>query len=140
MQCFYPQNTMNKKLIAGLALATVVSVGAVSGASAYRGDYTKQGPNYSPERHAIMEKAFETNDYNLWKSQMGDRGVTRVINESNFAKFAEAHRLADEGKYDEADKLRAELKLRTKNGEAQGLGRGNGEGGKMGGGMRQNQR
>ncbi|NCA93965.1 MAG: hypothetical protein EOM84_02175, partial [Sphingobacteriia bacterium] len=51
MQYYHPQNPMNKKLIAGLALATVASVGAVSGVNAYRGDYTKQGPNYSPERH-----------------------------------------------------------------------------------------
>lgn len=140
MHHYHPQNPMNKKLIAGLALATVASVGAVSGVNAYRGDYTKQGPNYSPERHTTMEKAFETNDYNLWKSQMGDRGVTRVINESNFDKFAEAYRLAKEGKTDEADQIRAELKLRTKNGEAQGLRRGNGEGGRMGGGMHYNQK
>lgn len=62
-----------------------------------------------------MQKSFETNDYNLWKSQMGDRGVTRVINEGNFARFAEAYRLAKEGRYEDAQKIRQELGLNAQN-------------------------
>ena len=106
----------NKTVFLSLALATMISMGVISSASAYRGDFTKEGPNYSAERHSIMEKAFETNDYNLWKSQMVGRGVTNVINEGNFSKFAQAHQLADAGKYDEASKIREELGLRVSGG------------------------
>jgi hypothetical protein len=54
---------------------------------------------------------------------MRDKGrIAQVINESNFSQFAEAHRLAQEGKYDEADAIRQELGLRTRNGEKVGAG------------------
>lgn len=114
--------------LVGLALAVVAVAGSYSMASAYRGDYTQKGPNYSPERHAIMEKAFQTNDYNLWKSQMNNgMGATRVINENNFAKFAEARRLALAGDYAQANKIRAELGLGNGRG-GNGYGAGNGTG------------
>jgi len=128
----------SKKVLLGSALALVTVAGVAGSASAYRGDYKQQGPNYSEERHQLMEQAFENNDYNLWKSQMNGRGVTNVINESNFARFAQAHRLADEGKYDEVNQIREELGLRTSNGEAMGLGRGNGNGEGRGNGIHQN--
>ncbi|KKP68529.1 MAG: hypothetical protein UR66_C0005G0076 [Candidatus Moranbacteria bacterium GW2011_GWE1_35_17] len=111
----------NKKVVlAGLILAFAIATGSYSLASAYRGDYTQKGPNYSPERHALMQKAFETNDYNLWKSQMDGRGATRVINESNFSKFAQAHNLALAGNYAEANKIRTELGLGNGNGTGSG--------------------
>ncbi|MFZ2154305.1 MAG: hypothetical protein WAV16_03690 [Candidatus Moraniibacteriota bacterium] len=111
----------NKRVaLLGWALVGLVSLGAVSFAYAYRGDSTQTGPNYSPERHTLMEKAFETNDYNLWKSQVANQGVTRKINESNFAKFSEAHRLELAGKYDEAQKIRTELNLGNGNGNGSG--------------------
>ena len=59
---------------------------SASKALAYRGDPAKTGPNYSPERHEAMETAFDNNDYNAWKTLMGDRGVTKKINESIFAR------------------------------------------------------
>lgn len=100
-------------------------------ADAYRGDYTQKGPNYNEERHQQMEEAFKNNDYNVWKELMNSRGrVTQVVNESNFARFAEAHRLAQEGKYSEADDIREELGLRIRSDEptGQGYGKGNGQG------------
>ncbi len=91
---------------------------------AYRGDMSVKGPNYSPERHALMTKAFETNDYTAWKNLMQNKGrVTQVVNETNFAKFAQMHKLLLEGKTAEADKIRQEL----------GLGLHNGTGNKSGG-------
>ncbi|MDD4785478.1 MAG: hypothetical protein PHH12_03445 [Candidatus Shapirobacteria bacterium] len=79
---------------------------------AYQGNPAVQGPNYSEERHTIMTQAFENNDYNKWKEQMQGKGrVVEVINESNFSRFAEAHKLAEEGKTDEANKIRQELGL-----------------------------
>ncbi|KKS07562.1 hypothetical protein A3K01_00265 [candidate division WWE3 bacterium RIFOXYD1_FULL_43_17] len=120
---------MNKKII---MLGTAVI--ALSGffllsekALAYRGDPTVQGPNYSEERHDAMTQAFENNDYNAWKELMQGKGrVTQVINEQNFARFAEAHKLALEGKVEEAQTIREELGLGLQNGSGQGTGRGYG--------------
>lgn len=118
--------TSNKTLVGAAALVAVILAGAYSFSSAYQGDYTKKGPNYTEERHEAMQKAFENNDYNAWKEQMNGRGrVSEVINEENFAKFAEAHRLAEEGKYEEADQIRKELGLRTRDGQRVGAGYGN---------------
>jgi hypothetical protein len=89
-------------------------------ALAYRGDPNVQGPNYTAERHEAMTKAFTNKDYNAWKTLMNGKGrVTQVINEGNFAKFAEAHKLMLEGKKDEAAKIRAELGLGLRNGSGQ---------------------
>jgi hypothetical protein len=109
-----------KKITLGLGvLALVLGVTAISASSAfaYRGDPTVQGPNYSVERHTTMEKAFENNDYATWKNIMKNRGrVTQVITEANFAKFAEAHELMEDGKVEEAKKIRQELGLGVQNG------------------------
>lgn len=121
----------NNKLIGAGLLSLLLVAGVAISASAYQGDYTKKGPDYSPERHETMTTAFENDDYETWKSQMEDKGrVTQVVNETNFAQFAEANKLASEGKYAEADAIRAGLGLRTSNGERTGHGykRGNSAG------------
>lgn len=110
---------MNKKLIAlGSAVLTLSGLTLFpKQALAYRGDPSVQGPNYSEERHAKMITAFENKDYNSWKKLMEGRGrVTQVINEQNFNRFAEAHKLALEGKKDEANQIRKELGLDLQNG------------------------
>ena len=130
----------NKKIILGisaltLAAGTLLIPGSVS---AYQGDYTREGPDCGSEKHEAMEQAFENNDYQAWTELMEGKGrVTQVVNESNFARFAEAHKLAEEGNYDEADAIRQELGLRTRNGEKVGAGykQGNGQGGGQGTGM-----
>ncbi|MFA5925791.1 MAG: hypothetical protein WC831_02560 [Parcubacteria group bacterium] len=113
---------MNNKYIAlgAVAIAGIAGSLAISQAAfAYRGNPDQTGPNYSPERHAEMQKAFENKDYNSWKEQMNGRGrVTEIVNEQNFSRFAEMRKLTLEKKYDEANKIRAEL----------GLGQGNGQG------------
>lgn len=114
---------MNKKILtlSGIALGVGALFVASSGVLAYRGDPSVQGPNYTAERHEAMTKAFEDNDYNAWKQQMQDRGrVTQVVNEENFARFAEMHNLMLDGKTDEADVIRAELGLGQQNGFGQG--------------------
>jgi len=74
-----------------------------------------------------MIKAFESRDYNIWKDLMKGKGkVAQVINEDNFARFAEAHQLTQEGKADEAKEIRAELGLGLKNGSGKGQGQGYG--------------
>ena len=80
-----------------------------------------------------MEQAFENNDYQAWKNLMQGRGrVIQVVNEDNFAQFAEAHRLAEEGKMDEAKQIRQALGLGLGNGAGNGTGQGRGQGQKGG--------
>ena len=94
-------------------------------AEAYRGDPSVQGPEYSAERHEAMTQAFDSNDYQAWKEQMKGRGrITEVITEENFARFAEAHRLALAGDTEGAAQIRAELGLGLRNGTGQGQSRG----------------
>ena len=118
-----------KKTILGLGALAVILGGAiafVNNSQAYRGDPNVKGPNYSEERHTVMQKAFENNDYEAWKNLMQGRGrATQVINKDNFAKFAQAHKLALEGKTEEAQKIRAELGLGLRNGTGAGRGMGN---------------
>jgi len=114
-----------KKFLLGLtALSVIGAVVFPSIANAYKGDPNTKGPNYSEERHVAMTKAFENKDYNAWKNLMNGKGkVTQVINEKNFAKFAEAHNLMLQGKTAEANKIKIELGLGLQNGSGQGYGR-----------------
>lgn len=111
-------------------LALLLGVtGAFAGtALAYQGDPSVKGPNYSAERHSAMEKAFESKDYTAWKNLMPGRGrVMQVVNKDNFAKFAEAHELAEQGKLAEAQKIRQEMGLGLHDGlgkKVGGMGRG----------------
>ena len=113
-----------------LGLGTLALVLGVSGviantADAYRGDPNVKGPNYSTERHTAVQKALETNDYNAWKTLMEGKGrVTQVINQDNFAKFAEAYKLALKGDTAGAEKIRNELGLNLGQGMKGGLGKG----------------
>lgn len=109
--------------ISTLALVAVVGIMVTGSAYAYQGDYTKKGPNYTPERHTAMEKAFNNNDYNAWKKLMQGKGrVTQVITKDNFAKFAQAHKLGLTGKIEEANKIKDELGLGLHNGSGMGQG------------------
>jgi len=121
---------MNKKTLGSIGLATL-AIGALaifpSVTQAYRGDISVKGPNYTAERHEAMEKAFESNDFVAWQKLMTGKGrVKDVVNKDNFAKFAEIHKLAKEGKIVEAQKLRAELGLGLHNGQGKAGGRGMG--------------
>jgi len=105
--------------IAALALALAGNT------YAYRGDPSVLGPNHTEERKLAMEKAFDNNDYNAWKNLMANRGrVTQVVNKDNFAQFAKAHKLAQEGKIAEAKQIRTQLGLGLQNGSGQGMGMG----------------
>ena len=114
----------NKVLFGSLAVV-MMGAFAVSSAMAYQGDYSKQGPEYSPERHTAMSEAMDNNNYEAWSELMADRGrITQVVNEENFAQFAEARRLAHSGDLEGADAIRKELGIRTSNGEKVGAGYG----------------
>lgn len=106
----------NKKILSLTALTLMLAAGANT-AFAYQGDYSQEGPNCTSERHEAIEAAFDNNDYNAWSEQMTSAGrVRQVINEDNFAQFAEAHRLGQAGDTAVADAIRAELGLRVSNG------------------------
>lgn len=122
---------MNKKILLPV-LALAVAIAAAGSVEAYRGDPSVKGPAYTPERHTAMEKAFSSGDYDTWKNLMAGRGrVSQVVTKDNFARFAEAHRLANLGQMEEAKKIRAELGLGLQDGsgrggQKQGQGRGYG--------------
>lgn len=113
----------NKTMIIG-ATALVLGVATLlpQTVSAYKGDPTVQGPNYTQERHEAMTQAMAKKDYNAWKALMDGKGVTRRVTAENFAKFAQAHELALAGKTTEANALRAELGLGQHNGSGMGSG------------------
>lgn len=113
---------MNKGMVLGILGLAVAGVTAY-GVSAYasQGRVGQFGPNYTPERHEQMLKAFESNDYAAWKNQMGNRGATRVVTEQNFARFTQMHNLMLEGKTDEANAIRTELGLGQGGGRGQGM-------------------
>jgi hypothetical protein len=118
---------MNKKTIAlgGTLLTLGALVFGTQTAFAYRGDPSVQGPDCSPERHEAMTQAFDNNDYNAWKELMNGKGrVSEVINEENFAKFAEAHKLALSGDKEGAEAIRKELGLGLRDGSGRGRGQG----------------
>jgi hypothetical protein len=118
-----------ESFILGLAALVVGGTILVPRVLAYRGNPAIQGPNYTVERHEAMEKAFETNDFNAWKALANTKGrVTQVINKGNFTQFARAHKLAQDGKLEEANKIRSELGLGLQNGSGNGAGMGNGQG------------
>lgn len=103
---------MNKSIAIGvLGLAALGTALFASGAFASVGNRGQFGPNYSPERHVQMTKAFSEGDYASWKNLMGNRGATRVVNQENFSRFTQMHNLMLEGKINEANKIRQELGL-----------------------------
>jgi hypothetical protein len=116
---------MNKKILTVGLSALILSIGVFSASTAlaYKGNPEVKGPNYSTDRHQAMTQAFLNNDYNAWKNLMQGKGrVTQVVNEQNFAKFAEAHNLALQGKTTEAQKIRQELGLGLNKGSNGGCG------------------
>jgi hypothetical protein len=116
---------MKKISIITLTIAAIaVSLMTFSNSAyAYRGDPAVKGPNYSESRELAMEKAFDNNDYNAWKNLMQGKGrVIQVINKDNFAQFAKAHNLAEEGKIAEANQIRTQLGLGLQNGSGKGMG------------------
>jgi len=124
---------MKKTTIFGLlALMVVGMIFSTSLVSAYRGDYTIEGPNYNEERHELLENAFETLNYDAWYDLMTENGrhprVVDVIDAGNFAKFVEAHEAGKNGDSETASVLRAELGLYDGNGPMDGTGYGKNQG------------
>lgn len=91
-----PNKTQIVLGFAALSLGLVV-VNSFSPVLAYRGDATVRGPNYTESRHTANLTAFAKNDYKSWLANMQGRGVTRFVNESNFAEFSKAQVASQKG-------------------------------------------
>jgi hypothetical protein len=119
-----------------LAVMIVGMILSTSLVSAYRGDYSTQGPNYNEERHELMENAFDTLDYDEWYGLMTIDGrhprVVDVVTEANFATFVQAHEAGVSGDYETAASLRSELGLNNGQGPKDGTGFGKNQGNGMG--------
>lgn len=117
---------MNKLFLsAGVFALLLGTIGVTTNtAFAYKGDPSVKGPNYSVERHKAIEKAFENKDYASWKQLMKDKGrVAQLITKENFDAFIKSHELAEQGKFEEAQKIRQELGLPMQNGRGQKQGK-----------------
>ncbi len=131
---------MKQATIFGLLALMVVGLVATTGlVSAYRGDYSVKGPDCNEERHEAMENAFESLDYDAWYQLMTENGrhprVVDVVTEDNFETFVQAHEAGENGDYETAAELRAELGLNKGNGPRDGTGHGKGMGQGKGQGM-----
>lgn len=131
---------MKKSTIGAIALVAVASVGialvAMPSVAAYRGDYTKTGPNHTAERETAMEQIMKNKDFAAWKKLMTTDGAApgvlrKIDTQEEFNKFADAWNLGKQGKTEEAAKLRAELGLGQGGGAGRQGNRGQNNGGKF---------
>jgi len=132
---------MDRTKMCGVLALVVVGMVFVTGASAYRGDYSVEGPNCDAERHEAMEAAFESSDYDAWYALMTADGrhprVIDAVTPDNFEVFILAHEAGEAGDAETAAKLRAELGLNNGNGPRDGtghgksMGQGQGQGNRM---------
>lgn len=104
---------MRNKLVMSGLMALVLGLGISGNAFAYQGDFTKSGPNYTPEFEAQITEVLSNKDYIGWKdlieNKVGDGAVADTITQDNFDKFVQAWKLAREGKIKEANSIRREL-------------------------------
>ena len=122
---------MKKITVFGMSALVIVGlIVSMSAVSAYRGDYTIEGPYCDDERHEAMETAFGSLDYAAWHELMTEDGryprVADVVTESNFETFVQAHEAGKNGDSETAAQLRSELSLN--NGQGPGDGNGHGKG------------
>lgn len=114
-----------KKIFTTIGLFAILGLAILVGANAYMGNFQTVGPNYSEERHDMMEEAFETSSYQDWFNLMSadgrTPGVLRFVNENNFDTFTKMHEAMENGDYELAEELRAELGM----GQGMGQNRGN---------------
>ncbi|MFH1590320.1 MAG: hypothetical protein ABIC95_00170 [archaeon] len=126
-----------------LALMVIGIFFSASMVSAYMGDYSVKGLDFNEERHDAMEQAFDKLDYEAWSQLMTETGrtprVMTVVTESNFETFVRAHEAGENGDYEAAAALRAELGLNNGNGPKDGTGFGNGMGQGKGQGQKMQQ-
>lgn len=106
---------MNKKVLIGSIALAVVSLAGVGIFAANAANNGFGSPWASQEKADAVQKAIENKDYSAWKGAMSDMMSERMnskfsrITPDNFGKFSEMHKLMQEGKFEEAQKIREEL-------------------------------
>ena len=104
---------MRNKLIMSSLMALVLGLGVSGSAFAYQGDFSRGGPNYTPDFEAQITEVLTNVDYYGWKDliekKVGNGSVGDVITKDNFDKFVKAWKLAREGKIKEANSIRRGL-------------------------------
>ena len=101
----------NTLIMSGL-LALTLGLG-VSGTAFAAQDFSKKSPGYSQAFDSQMTQVMTNVDYEGWKQLVLNKTgkVDPLITKDNFPKFAEAWKLAKEGKIKEANVIRKELGL-----------------------------
>ncbi len=105
----------NNKIIIGVL--TLLGLGFLGAYSFANADSLKtagrEGKGFFSARHEKMDKIFENKDYRSWENEMKEhRGIDKdMINRENFSKFSQMHKLREEGRDKEADKIRDDLGL-----------------------------
>ena len=116
----------------GLVLAGTGVAQAYGGSSSQNTSMTGNKTNFSQERRGDFQKIFDTTDYQTWKNAMSNTKmgaqILEKINENNFSRFVEMHKLLQAGDKTGAEVIRVELGLpemgpgtaRLENGERKG--------------------
>ena len=82
-------------------------------------------------KRTAVQAALETGDYKAWVTAEGaDAPILKSINESNFARFVEAHKLQNQARL-----IMTELGVERGEGRGMGMGQGQGMGRGMGMGL-----
>ncbi len=103
-----------KSLVAAVIITALVGIGAFSySASASSGWWGSQNRTEWREK---MQEIFQNKDYDAWKNMENERHQERLnwMTQERFDKMAEMRQLMEDGKYDEAKKIREELGMPMK--------------------------
>lgn len=121
-----------KTMFGFMAILVIGLIATSSLVSAYRGDYSTQGSEFSDERHEAMDAAMDSLDYDAWYELMTENGrhprVVDLVTEENFETFVEAHEAGKNGDFSLAKTIRAQLGLNNGVGPRDGTGFGKGQG------------
>jgi len=105
-----------KKFIVGIAVFTLILTAGIASTYAYQDN--DKPIRFSSEKHEVMTKIFEDNDYQAWEELMNEKAglfiekadrIRESINEENFNRCMEVQKLMKEGKIEEAKALKSEL-------------------------------
>jgi len=123
------------KALMSFGIFGIVALLGISIVFAYQGDPNVQGPNFSEERHEVMQEAFESGNYQDWYNLMTENDrhprIVDVITAENFDKFIEARNDGTLKEFRESLGLGLG-QMKHGNGEALGKGQGKGFGNRQG--------
>ena len=116
----------NKNFIRNLALfaviAGVVGISAVGAANPWENGEKKGWDNGERQEQRVehreaMQAVLEAGDYQAFLELVGDKPISEIITENNFARFIEMHELMETGDREGAKAIAEELGLPVKHGK-----------------------